>query len=195
MKMVGKGAESYIFSVRILGTDAILKIRKPKKYRIKALDSSLRRRRTRREARVMHAALKSGAHVPAIFAIGEFSIYMQRIPGKLLKDSEVPGSFYGGLGRELGALHSASIAHGDFTPANVMVSRGAAYVIDFGLSEMTKSTEEKAIDLLLMKRSLSDANYLAMLGAYKKSYDKSSETIKRLEEIEERGRYKIRTLE
>ena len=54
--------------------------------------------------------------------------------------------------------------------------------------------EDKAVDLLLMKRAISNQQYTAFLVAYRKGYNKAPEVIKRLEKIERRGRYQERTL-
>lgn len=195
MKLIGRGAESYIFSLTLLGTDAVAKVRKPKAYRIKELDLPLRKGRTKREARAMYLAWKAGVRVPRILGISTFSIYMERISGKLLKDCKVGNGLYQKTGEALGRMHKAGIAHGDFTPANIIVGNNEICVIDFGLSEITRSAEQMALDLLLMKRAISEAQYAAFLSSYGKAYPGHTEITKRLAAIEERGRYKIRTLE
>jgi Kae1-associated kinase Bud32 len=195
MKIIDKGAEADIFSETLFNKSTIVKVRKPKRYRIAELDSSIRKTRTKREAKVMYRANKAGISTPRIYAIGKFSIYMERIKGKLLKDTIQKPSMYSKLGTELGMLHKNDIAHGDFTPANVMINGNRLCIIDFGLSEVTKSIEEKALDLLLMKRSINKGNYDALVRSYKKDYAEAKDVLERLDKIEERGRYKIRTLE
>jgi N6-L-threonylcarbamoyladenine synthase/protein kinase Bud32 len=86
------------------------------------------------------------------------------------------------------------VTHGDFTPANIVVGGQGICIIDFGLSDVSNSIEDKAIDLLLMKRSVSGEKYRTMESAYRKESRNSEQTILRLAEIEKRGRYQVRTL-
>jgi Kae1-associated kinase Bud32 len=94
----------------------------------------------------------------------------------------------------LARMHNAGIVHGDFTPANIMLCGGVPYVIDFGLAADVGSTEEKAIDLLLMKRSLPKKEYLIFEKSYAREGTGSRATLERLAEVEKRGRYQVRTL-
>jgi Kae1-associated kinase Bud32 len=99
------------------------------------------------------------------------------------------------LGSYAALLHNNNIIHGDFTPANVMIDRsGRPVLIDFGLSDITNSAEEKALDILLMKRSINDNEFKKFLESYSKSCKESRAVLKRLAEIEKRGRYNTRTL-
>jgi len=97
-------------------------------------------------------------------------------------------------GEQLALLHNAGITHGDFTPANLISNGREIYLIDFGLAEPTSSSEERALDVLLMKRQMSRERYSDFARAYSKAAKSSGETLRRLAEIEERGRYQIRTL-
>jgi Kae1-associated kinase Bud32 len=130
-----------------------------------------------------------------LIAVGKFSIYMSEIKGILLRDIKLKKK---GLLKEIGSMlahmHNADIAHGDFTPANIMVFDNKPYIIDFGLAEISRSIEEKAIDLLLMKRSLEAKQYKILEESYLKNAKKGEEIIERLKEIEKRGRYQNRSL-
>ncbi|HUB92649.1 MAG TPA: KEOPS complex kinase/ATPase Bud32 [Candidatus Saccharimonadales bacterium] len=194
MIKLGEGAEAKIYLTRIFGRAVLLKRREPKKYRIRELDERLRRERTRAEARIMLRLSKAGIPAPRPVAVGRFSIYMEMLPGRLLKDARPGAETLRRVGRLLGAIHGQNIAHGDFTPANIMLSGKRIHIIDFGLSEVTNSQEEKALDLLLMKRALTKAQYAAFERSYSRSYSKGLAVINRLGEIERRGRYQIRTL-
>lgn len=191
---IGEGAEAQIFETGMFGSRVIAKARQPKAYRIKELDVMLRRSRTKKEARAMLRARENGVNAPALLALGEFTIYMEKIEGTLLKDAGKGGAAYARIGAELAKLHAADIAHGDFTPANILLRRGDVCVIDFGLSDITKSIEEKAIDLLLMKRAIKRNDFESMLEAYSKAYRDAKQVLDRLAGIERRGRYQIRTL-
>jgi len=195
MLLIGEGAEAKMFKVGVRSACVAVKCRVRKKYRIQELDKELRESRTRKEARVMEEAKEAGVAVPRILAVGRFSIYMEYLQGKLLKDTAQKTKLYIEAGELLAVLHKANIVHGDYTPANILVSSGAAYVIDFGLSDLNGSLEEKAIDLLLMKHSTSRRNYAALQSSYEEHYGDAKLILRRLSEIEKRGRYQTRTLE
>jgi Kae1-associated kinase Bud32 len=193
-RLFGQGAEARLYGTRIFGADLVVKSREPKAYRIKELDTRLRVQRTRNEARLMQRAYAAGVRVPRLIGLGRFSIYMERLDGRLLKDVKINEGQAEELGQVLARLHHANIAHGDFTTANIMSTRKGLYVIDFGLASSDWRLEEKAIDLLLMKRSLSGRLYAGFAKAYLKNSDEGREVMKRLAEIEKRGRYQSRTL-
>lgn len=195
MEKISEGAEAKVYASRVFGTDIIVKSRERKRYRNPQLDLSLRKTRTRKEARAMLRASSNGVNVPAVLAAGLFTLYLQRIRGRLLRDAEAQSGTYFRVGEMLGRLHNCGIAHGDFTPANIMIERENAYVIDFGLSEITESIEEKALDLLLMKRSISGKMYARFISGYAKTCKQRRDIEQRLAEIEQRGRYQNRTLE
>jgi len=99
------------------------------------------------------------------------------------------------LGAYAARLHNAGIAHGDYTPANVMIdASGMPWIIDFGLSEMTSALEDKALDILLMKRSVNPDQFRAFVDGYGKQCRDAVKVMVRLGEIEKRGRYQTRTL-
>lgn len=193
MKMISEGAEAKIYEIDLFGAKAIMKRREEKKYRVKELDQKLRKERTKAEARIM-ARLLHVLNVPKIAGAGQFSIIMEKLEGRLLKDMRITPLQISEAGRILGKMHEMNIAHGDFTPANLMSCKNGLYVIDFGLSEMTNSFEEKALDMLLMKRSIPKDLYLIFERSYSKSFSEHAVVLERLKEIEKRGRYQIRTL-
>lgn len=194
MKIINEGAEAKIFLTKAFGEKMLIKHRFEKKYKIKEIDIEFRETRTKKEAKIMSMLERIGVKSPKVFAVGKYSIYMNIIEGKLLKDSKVPISFYRKIGVQLAMMHNNDIVHGDFTPANIIVSHNDAVVIDFGLADVTKSIEDKAIDLLLMKRSISKEAYANFFKAYAQNSKDSKMIANRLADIEKRGRYQIRTL-
>lgn len=194
MIKVAEGAEAIIYETSAFGQDLLLKRREQKKYRINELDERIRKERTRREARVMQRLNQLGTNSPRLVGVGKFSIYMEKLQGKLLKDVKVSTKMAKDAGTLLAKMHDNNIVHGDFTPANLMLCGNSIHVIDFGLSEISNGSEEKALDLLLMKRSIPRKLYSVFEEAYSVSSKKSNDTLKRLESIEKRGRYQIRTL-
>ncbi len=188
------GAEARTYECSAFGVRLIAKAREPKRYRVKALDEELRRSRTRREARILYALRERRIPVPSVVAVGRNIIYMERLEGRLLRDVRKGPAFFESVGEVVGDMHDAGVAHGDMTPANIMVVKGRPYIIDFGLAEMTGSVEEKALDLLLMKRSLGGMEYAAFLSGYSSGNRNYGKVMERLSGIEKRGRYQVRTL-
>jgi Kae1-associated kinase Bud32 len=196
---IAEGAEAKVYNVKLMGIDAVIKRRESKPYRERQLDLQLRSDRTKSEARITGMASSLGVNAPSVLLVDTYDIYMSRVNGigmgRLIGGSGVKARLLETVGIYLGLLHNAGIAHGDYTPANIMVGpSGAPSVIDFGLSEITHSTESKAIDLLLMKRSLSARQYASFAAGYRRSCREAAAVLARLKEIETRGRYKTRTL-
>ena len=197
MKKVSEGAESSIYAVEFLGIQCVLKRRAPKRYRINEIDETLRNQRTRNEARITGIAAAAGCRSPRVVLVGKYDIVMTSIDGTMLNDmlDSAGSALMSSIGRQLAALHNSGVTHGDFTPANIIVGKdGSPHVIDFGLSEITNSIEERALDLLLMKRSVSAAQYSALAKTYAKSVKDWKSISGRLSEVEKRGRYNVRTM-
>lgn len=198
MKKISEGAEAVIYDYDILDYDAVVKERVAKEYRVPALDSEIREQRTKSEAKILAKASSGGANVPKVLMLSKYGIVMSKLQGEMLnsiiRNGEIDTAVLAEAGRQLALLHSSNIVHGDYTPANILVAKGAVYVIDFGLGEITGSSEEKALDVLLMKRSINKSPFAAFLASYTKHYKEAKSILERLEEIERRGRYQTRTL-
>jgi len=198
-KFLARGAEAELYLDKLLGRSIVAKKRVPKKYRIREIDVPLRRSRTRSEASLLHSAKEAGVACPTIYEIGDFEIKLSLIDGMLLRDFirkhriHELSRILRIVGESLAKLHSADVVHGDFTTANVMVGKGKVFFIDFGLGSFSKDPEEKAIDVLLMKKSLgNESAYINFLRGYKK-YKRYQEVMEQLAEIEKRGRYVVRS--
>jgi len=79
----------------------------------------------------------------------------------------------------------------------LIFSRGKVVFIDFGLSFHSERIEDKAVDLHLLKEALESRHwrvwkecFAAAARAYEKKAKDGKLILKRLEEIETRGRYK-----
>lgn len=195
MELMARGAEANVYSLSAFGKDLILKVRERKAYRTTKLDSRLRTERTRNEAHTLLRLHLAGVRVPGLIAIGRFSICMEKLEGSLLKDTAKTTDIFIRLGRDLALMHDSGTVHGDFTPANVMVCDAQPYLIDFGLSSFTNGMEDKAMDLLLMKRAVSARLYKALAEAYVENSGNGKEVMLRLADVEKRGRYQNRNLE
>ena len=198
-KLIAKGAEAEVYRTSAFGTDAILKDRKPKAYRIRELDEGIRSARTRSEAKATSIADSIGVRVPNILFVKRYQLFITYIEGSQMsalmqQGRRISKGLLMQVGKYLGMLHNAGIAHGDFTPANILIdSKGEPWVIDFGLSSISDSIEEKALDLLLMKRSIDRASYAYFIEGYSSKAHACKIVLTRLSEIEKRGRYNERS--
>ena len=102
------------------------------------------------------------------------------------------------IGKKVAMLHNNSIIHGDLTTSNMILNK-EIYFIDFGLSFFSEKAEDKAVDLHLLKEGLESKHYRiwencfqSAIDSYKKNANKSNETLKRLEVVEKRGRYRAK---
>ena len=195
MKLIKQGAESII----ILDKGKIIKHRIKKSYRIKEIDEKIRKSRTRSEAKLLG---KSPVRVPKILNVDEkdMKIEMQYLNGELLKDifdklkEKERLNLCKALGEEISKLHSAEIIHGDLTTSNLILKDDKLYFIDFGLGFFSNKTEDKAVDLRLLKQALESKHYKSFPKSYNKilKHYKHKDVLKRLEKVEGRGRYKER---
>ncbi|MCL4387534.1 Kae1-associated serine/threonine protein kinase [Candidatus Marsarchaeota archaeon] len=195
LKKISEGAEADIYELELLGIKAVMKYRRPKPYLVKEIEEYLRDTRTRTEARIL-SKVSSLISAPKPLLVTRYAIIMQKLEG--IQASKNPSLGKPGAeasGKALAALHSSGIIHGDFTTANILVGRSGISVIDFGLSYYSSSAEDMAFDILLFKRSVSKEDFRAFEEAYGNGFAKSCEVLKKLSEIETRGRYQNRSLE
>ena len=197
-RLIAQGAEAKLF----LEDGRILKERFAKTYRIPEIDDKLRGFRTRREAKVLHKLEMINFPAPKLIKSDEKEqILIEKIDGKLVKDI-LEKKKYNRLSEEIGkkvaVLHNNLIIHGDLTTSNMIYSK-EIYFIDFGLSFFSEKAEDKAVDLHLLKEALESKHYKiweacfkSVLEGYRKEASKSGETLKRLEAVEKRGRYRAK---
>ena len=104
MRLLKKGAEADIYLTSWDGSEAVLKIRKPKSYRNPLLDMKLCRQRTVRESQAISQVKSFGIPAPLVYFVnlGEFSIIMQKIPGTPVHDLPEPKIVR--LSKEIGRL-------------------------------------------------------------------------------------------
>ena len=197
-KLIAQGAEAKLF----LENNLILKNRFPKSYRIKEIDQKLRGFRTRREAKILQKLQAIGFPSPKLIKNDEKeNLVIENIKGRLVKDILEKSDYKklcSEIGRKVAILHNNSIIHGDLTTSNMIFNK-EIYFIDFGLSFFSEKAEDKAVDLHLLKEGLESKHYRVWESCFKcalKSYRKEakniSETLKRLEAVEKRGRYRAK---
>lgn len=191
MKKIAQGAEAIIYQEK----DVVIKDRFSKKYRLKALDESLRKTRTRREAKIIEKLPVKG---PKLLEIdeGKAQLKMSYIKGDKLRDVFAL-THCKQIGKSIATMHNEQIIHGDLTTSNMIVKDEEVYFIDFGLSFFSTKPEDKAVDLHLLRQALESKHYKIWEKAYKQiieEYQKNAKdaklTIERLKLVEERGRNK-----
>ncbi len=207
--LIKKGAEAYLYKETWYGKQIIRKFRRPKNYRIEALDQQIRTYRTIHEAKLLAEARRIGVSTPIIYQVDipNTTIIMEYIEGERIKElflnSNNSMEICKKIGYLVGRLHNNGIIHGDLTTSNMILSRGKIILIDFGLGDFSNSIEDFGIDLHLLRRALQSTHFKNAKSYFqqiKNQYliemeTKGSEVIDRLDEILNRGRYVIRQKE
>lgn len=200
--LIAKGAESNIVKSSYLGRDAVLKNRISKNYRIPEIDNKIRKARTKLEAKLSSDVKKAGVVTPILYDVDlhDKTILMEEIKGDLVKDIINEDLAYE-IGENIAKFHNLNIIHGDITSSNMMVNdKNQLVFIDFGLGRYSDLFEDKAVDLLVLKKSLQSIDYNTaikifdkVLEGYADEYKDDSlnreQIIKKINEIESRGRY------
>ena len=195
-----QGAEAIITK----NNNEIIKERFSKAYRLPHLDESLRKFRTRREAKVLTKLDTLNFPAPKMheFSDKRMTLVMDFVPGRQLKEVLKEGDDYQSLaleiGNRVGELHGADIVHGDLTTSNMIQHKETSkiHLLDFGLSQFSNKVEDKAVDLFLMERSLESTHYnipdlfTKVIEGYKQSCPSAAIVLQRLEEVRKRGRNK-----
>jgi Kae1-associated kinase Bud32 len=199
MELLKRGAEAELYKTEYLKDIVLLKKRLPKEYRHKLLDEKIRKERIRQECYLLHYAKELGVRTPVIFKVDEkeSSIYMEYIRGKRLKDilSEKNLSLCEEAGKAIGRMHSKDLVHGDLTTSNILIHNNGLVFIDFGLGKQSGKTEDKAVDLLVFKKTYLATHYSLKKGweliikGYEKANKQGKEIVKHIEAIETRARY------
>jgi TP53 regulating kinase-like protein len=203
-RLIYRGAEADIVKGMWRSLSAVYKVRRPLPYRLAELDIAIRRQRTLHEAELVHSARKAGVRVPRLYYIDlpRTTLVMEYVEGQRLKElaSSAPeaGGLFRARGSDVARLHSAGIAHGDITTANVIVRDGELVFIDFGLSTHTSRLEDHAVDLRLIKETLVGAHPEISFMALEQLFEGYSREVgasqtkavmRQLRSIERRGRY------
>ncbi len=198
---------------RWCGLPAVYKVRKPLPYRLPELDKLIRSQRTIREAQMIHNSKLAGVSAPHLYYLSpqEALLVMEFIEGERLKtlllETGISASKVRSLGEEFGRsiarLHAAGIMHGDLTTSNVIVGGGGGgggiiSLIDFGLAIHSTRLEDQAVDLRLIKETLTGAHNVvserfmrSLLSGYSSvlGRKRAEAATRKLAEIERRGRY------
>lgn len=199
MELIAKGAEANLY----LEGGQLIKHRIKKEYRITELDERLRKSRTKHEAKLLENA-KGSIPVPSVYEVNlkENRIVMEFINGIIVKDiiDSKDDTQVENIGKKIGEyisrLHNMNLIHNDLTTSNMIMKDNEIYFIDFGLGTTSTRIEDRAMDLVVLKKSLMAAHtkkfeiiWKGIIEGYKKNSKKFDEILGRISIIEKRVRY------
>ena len=203
LKLIQQGAEAKILLDE--KNNLIVKDRISKSYRHPDLDAQIRKRRTKSETKLLEKASKI-ISVPKLIKTDEKEkIEMQFINGKKLSENlnnftlEKQKEICREIGESVAKLHKENIIHGDLTTSNMILVEDKIFFIDFGLGYISNKTEDKAVDLHLLKHALEAKHFKnceILIKEISKSYEKilgkieAKKIFERMKAIEKRGRYR-----
>ncbi len=197
MQIIKRGAEAVLYK----DGNELIKERIKKSYRIPQIDERLRKTRTKSEAKLLSEARRANVPAPNVFTVDEFKIKMEFIDGVRIKeliydDASDKKSIAEQIGRSVGLLHEHNIIHGDLTTSNMIMKDGKIYFIDFGLGFISQRTEDRGIDLSVLKEAFKsthirhlDILWQSFINGYRQTNSNSKSVLDALERIEKRGRY------
>ena len=202
------GAEARTICGKWFGTNAVMKIRRPKGYRHPSLDRSLTKRRLFAEARILVHLSNSELPIPNLLDFDEknATIVMTRLSGvplfEVLRNSnntEVVSSIMYSCGKLIRKIHSLGVSHGDLTTHNLLCDdSNFIQIIDFGLGRLSPEIESLGQDLQVLSECLSASHpkhHNAMkfiLDGYRdgeKIGESIDDVISRYQDIQGRVRY------
>jgi len=199
MEMIRQGAEAKLFKTKFEGKPALLKSRVPKRYRNKALDDLLRGRRTTGEANILQKARSLGIKTPTVYSVDKKrkEIVMEFVDGSRLKDALEKKNLVlcKRVGETIALMHENKLIHGDLTTSNILVKDKDLYFIDFGLGKTSAKAEDKAVDLLVFKKTFEATHVEFMPKGWELILEgylangRKKEVLKQMEKVEQRVRY------
>ena len=150
----------------------------------------------------MLEARRAGISVPIIYSVDieNNRIVMAEIAGVRVKDALQDGAadseaICEKIGEIAGRLHANDIVHGDLTTSNMLLDGNRVVLIDFSLGQKSSQTEDKGVDMHLLEEAFLSAHhdrsglYAVVKDSYVRAYPHGAEVLKKVKEIEKRGRY------
>eukprot|EP00768_Dysnectes_brevis_P003907 gnl/Dysnectes_brevis/2772_a3376_1234.p1 GENE.gnl/Dysnectes_brevis/2772_a3376_1234~~gnl/Dysnectes_brevis/2772_a3376_1234.p1 ORF type:complete len:237 (+),score=35.57 gnl/Dysnectes_brevis/2772_a3376_1234:23-733(+) len=201
-EMIAQGAEARVFYGTCNSTPCVIKERFEKKYRHPDLDKTLRRSRTKGEAKALTTAAAAGIRVPKLLDMDlkTFRLAIERLDGQTVAsillsvgETEHTMALCKELGTVIGQLHGAGIIHNDLTTSNFMSTSTGVAAIDFGLAKVSvKGAEHRAVDLYVLERALratcgETALFTAVVEGYR-GWEGSTAVLTRYQQVKMRGR-------
>ncbi len=188
-KILYQGAEAVIS----LSDGIIKKERLSKSYRNPFLDKEIRLQRTNREEKSLSYSRRLGLNSPSVVSKKETTLFLEYLPYEKLQTFLSPLNYKTLcflLGKQISQMHKGGLIHGDLTSSNILVDGKKLFFIDFGLSFRSSRLEDKAVDLLNLKKTFSSTHpelskaWQEIIRGYA---DKEVES--QVEKIEKRARY------
>ncbi len=197
------GAEARLDSSVWMGREVVVKQRVVKGYRHPSIDRSLQTSRIRNEARLLLEARRAGIAVPIIYSVdyADNRIVMEEVGGVRVKDAlnQLPEpearAVCAKIGEIAARLHANDIVHGDLTTSNMLLDGDRIVLIDFSLGSKSSELEDKGVDMHLLEEAFHSAHHQrsALYGVVKDAYVRTDpggeQVLKKVKEIEKRGRY------
>lgn len=215
MELYKQGAESKIFTSMYSNRNAIVKERFSRQYRNKLLDHTIRKERTKAEAKAILKCKQGGIATPVIYSfdLNECKIIMENIKGQTVNnyltnlengkqdDFAKLTKLLIDIGFIIGKMHSLGVFHGDLTTSNILIKEDETLVlIDFGLSHFNPSIEDKAVDLYVLERAFVSTHsyfahlFAAIMDGYKNGYKSDVQAvINQFQNVRARGRKRLMT--
>jgi Kae1-associated kinase Bud32 len=124
---------------------------------------------------------------------------MELVEGKRLKDALCKKNykaFCKSIGSAVAQMHLAGIIHGDLTTSNILLNNRKALVfVDFGLGFFSQKLEDKAVDLLVFKKTFEathcrlSSGWKAIIESYCLNSHEGKAVVGQIASVEARGRY------
>ena len=152
-KIIAQGAEAIIYQIG----NKVIKNRIPKSYRLKELDESIRKRRTKSELKLLKKASEI-INIPKIINIdnekqkdNSLKIELEYLDGKKLSEhlDKLPNSkkVCEQIGEQIAKLHDHEIIHGDLTTSNMIyVEEAQIKPIKKQVKNSDSSVSKKSLD-------------------------------------------------
>ncbi|MAG17975.1 MAG: Kae1-associated kinase Bud32 [Candidatus Diapherotrites archaeon] len=202
MELIKQGAEAKLFKDTYLERECVVKQRQRKKYREKSLDERILKERIRTECNLLSKAKKAGIRTPIVWKVNlkDMEIVSEFISGKTLKEEFLSGNSEAEklckeAGQLIGKMHSEDLIHGDLTTSNIILHNDVLVFLDFGLGSISSKIEDKAVDLLVFKKTFMATHYQIIdlwkniEQEYQKSFSNGKNVLKHLSDVEARARY------
>ncbi len=197
--IIKQGAEAVLIKSKLFNETVLIKKRIQKKYRHPELEKRIVKSRIKKEINLIKKTRSIGVKTPIVLNVdlNNQEIVMEFIKGKTMKKTIEEGEtkYLKKIGEKIGLMHSNNLIHGDLTTSNILIQENKLVFIDFGLGFESSKIEDKAVDLLGLKKTFNathieiNKGWAKILSGYRKTNPKSNQVIQQIKEVEKRIRY------
>ncbi len=201
-EIITRGAEAEVWKGEWRNREMIIKKRVKKGYRHPKLDEIIRKKRIRKEAKLITEARTLEVPVPIIYDLNETEtlLVMEYFQGERVMDcieNDIDVDLKK-IGSYIGKLHQEGITHGDLTTSNILFDERTKShcFIDFSLGENDSSKEIMGVDLHLLREALVSVHeeplklFEKVVEGYEETCSFHQDVMNWVEDIERRGRYR-----